>query len=72
MTVSTIHDSTCRACGRVVEHQQVVSRHTTSEGVVSWMRCTCGALQARFRPYGRTERVVASGGGANRNGQREW
>lgn len=62
MIVSTIDHQACRACGRrLTDAQQVLSRHSTSEGVVAWIRCPCGALQARFRPYGQSfERVVAS------------
>jgi RNase P subunit RPR2 len=62
MIVSTIDHRTCRACGRrITDAQQVLSRHSTAEGVVAWVRCSCGALQARFRPYGQSsERVVAS------------
>lgn len=60
MIVSRLHDSTCRVCGRPTERQQLLSRHTTSEGIVSWVRCACGALEARFRPHGSSERVVAA------------
>jgi hypothetical protein len=62
MIVSTIDANTCGNCGRrFTDASRVLSRHSTSEGVVAWVRCPCGALQARFRPYGPgTERVVAS------------
>jgi hypothetical protein len=40
----------------------IVSRHHTSEGIVTWLRDSSGALQARIRPYGSAEEHVAAGG----------
>lgn len=62
MITSTIQSTTCHTCGRpIAEEQQILSRHSTSEGIVAWVRCECGALQARFRPYGGSnEQLVAS------------
>jgi hypothetical protein len=64
MTITTIDDHASRVCTcHTDEPATVLSRHSTSQGVVVWVRCACGALNARFRPYGdRLERVVASGG----------
>lgn len=64
MILATIEGSTCRACGRAVTGAgRELSRHSTSEGVVVWVRCSCGAFQARVRPEGEsTEQVVAAGG----------
>jgi hypothetical protein len=60
----TDHDrNACPFCGRDESvADTVLSRHTTSTGTLVWTRCACGALQARFHPYGtRTEEVVARG-----------
>ncbi len=40
----------------------IVSRHTTSEGVVVWSRCACGRLQMVLVPYGAGRRGIAAGG----------
>ncbi|MFD7312772.1 hypothetical protein [Streptomyces sp. NPDC059883] len=40
----------------------VVSRHTTSEGVVVWTRCACGRLQMVLRPHGIDHKGLAAGG----------
>jgi hypothetical protein len=38
---------TCQTCGwPIAEPYQIVSRHLTSEGVITWSRCACGRLQA--------------------------
>lgn len=31
---------------------EVLSRHLTSKGVVSYTRCACGEIEMRFQPYG--------------------
>jgi hypothetical protein len=37
---------TCPCCGwPIAEPFQVVSRHVTSEGTITWSRCACGRLQ---------------------------
>jgi hypothetical protein len=37
---------TCPCCGwPTAEPFQVVSRHVTSEGTITWSRCACGRLQ---------------------------
>ncbi|GAB3969098.1 hypothetical protein GCM10029978_039760 [Actinoallomurus acanthiterrae] len=40
----------------------IVSRHTTSEGVVVWRRCACGRLQMALVPYGIGGKGLAAGG----------
>ncbi|MFD7506183.1 hypothetical protein [Streptomyces sp. NPDC059850] len=40
----------------------IVSRHTTSEGVVVWTRCGCGRLQMALIPYGARGKALAAGG----------
>lgn len=59
---STRQSDVCRTCGHpLTEELQVLSRHSTSEGAVAWVRCECGSLQAWFRPYGQsTEQLVAA------------
>jgi hypothetical protein len=38
--------ATCPRCGwPTAEPFQVVSRHVTSEGTITWSRCACGRLQ---------------------------
>ncbi|EFL27168.1 hypothetical protein SSOG_06882 [Streptomyces himastatinicus ATCC 53653] len=45
----------------------IVSRHTTTEGVVVWSRCACGRLRMRLVPYGIDGKALAAGGhGARR------
>lgn len=39
----------------------IVSRHTTSEGVVVWSRCACGRLQMVLVPYGIDGKGLAAG-----------
>jgi hypothetical protein len=37
---------TCPRCGwPTAEPFQVISRHVTSEGTITWSRCACGRLQ---------------------------
>jgi hypothetical protein len=52
----------CPGCGwPVAERCDIVSRHRTSEGLVVWARCICGALQMRrYRTAG--VELVAQGG----------
>ncbi|WP_165958997.1 hypothetical protein [Actinomadura sp. KC345] len=38
----------------------MLSRHLTSEGVVTYTRCACGEPQVRVQPFGPGE-VVAAG-----------
>ncbi|TDD71837.1 hypothetical protein [Actinomadura rubrisoli] len=53
----------CPRCGwPVTEAYEVLSRHLTSEGVVSYTRCACGEVQVRVQPYGPGEVVSASRG----------
>jgi hypothetical protein len=38
---------TCPCCGwPTAEPFQILSRHVTSEGTLTWSRCACGRLQA--------------------------
>jgi hypothetical protein len=37
---------------------EVISRHPTSTGVVSYIRCVCGGVQVRIRPYDTGQTVV--------------
>jgi len=37
------------------EPYEVVSRHVTSEGVVTYSRCACGEMRVGLRPYGAVE-----------------
>lgn len=54
---------TCPGCGwPVAEGYDIVSRHRTSEGLVVWARCVCGALQMWRYRTGAAE-LVAHGGG---------
>jgi hypothetical protein len=42
----------CPSCGwPQSEVYQVLSRHLTSEGLVTYTRCVCGAVQMRVQPY---------------------
>jgi hypothetical protein len=70
MTLSRIQNGTCYTCGRPFsEEQPILSRHSTSEGIVAWVRCECGSLQAWFRPYGEsTGHLVASSEPPNSTG----
>ena len=55
------HTDTCIDCGWPNTDGQVVSRHRTSQGVVVWSRCVCGALQIWLhRPGGATSIARAS------------
>ncbi|BAW05371.1 hypothetical protein [Nocardia seriolae] len=48
MTGSTRH---CGRCGWPIDQPfQVLSRHRTSEGIVSYTRCACGALRMQLSP----------------------
>jgi hypothetical protein len=41
-------DDFCPRCGwPTVEPFEVVSRHLTSEGTITWIRCACGRLEVR-------------------------
>jgi hypothetical protein len=37
------------------EPYEVVSRHVTSEGIVTYSRCACGEMRVGLRPYGAAE-----------------
>jgi hypothetical protein len=42
-------DDLCPRCGwPTAEPYQVVSRHVTSEGTITWSRCACGQLQVHL------------------------
>lgn len=57
--------STCPHCGRDESiEREVLSRHTTSEGIVSWTRCACGAVQLRLRRHGTASDDVRARGPA--------
>lgn len=44
----------CPRCGWPQDQvYEVLSRHVTSEGVVSYTRCACGEIQVRVHPYRR-------------------
>jgi hypothetical protein len=46
----------CPRCAwPVSDVYEVISRHITSEGVVTYTRCACGEPQVRFQPYGSAE-----------------
>jgi hypothetical protein len=49
----------CPDCGwpDAADHE-IVSRHHTSEGLVTWARCICGTLQAWMEPAGGPEPVA--------------
>ncbi|MER7789840.1 hypothetical protein [Streptomyces sp. NPDC097640] len=40
----------------------IVSRHTTSKGVVVWSRCACGRLQMALVPFDIDGKGLAAGG----------
>ncbi|MEW2353888.1 hypothetical protein [Spirillospora sp. NPDC029432] len=51
----------CPRCGwPQSEIYQVLSRHLTSTGVVTYTRCACGAVQMRLQPYDAGHVVTAS------------
>lgn len=51
--------SACRSCGRADTEFEVVSEHRTAQGAISYVRCTCGALQVLSRSrLDNTEQVV--------------
>lgn len=37
------------------EPYEVLSRHVTSDGLVTYSRCACGEVRVRLQPYGRAE-----------------
>ncbi|WP_344598651.1 hypothetical protein [Actinomadura vinacea] len=42
----------CPRCGwPQSDVYEVLSRHLTSEGVVTYTRCACGAVQMRVQPF---------------------
>lgn len=49
MKVDTGVVSACRSCGQQDTEFEVVSEHRTAQGVVRYVRCTCGALQVLSR-----------------------
>lgn len=52
------NEAPCVDCGWPDTNWQVVSRHRTSEGVVVWTRCVCGALQVWLHRPGAPEAVA--------------
>ncbi|GLZ05150.1 hypothetical protein Acsp03_26160 [Actinomadura sp. NBRC 104412] len=51
----------CPRCGwPQSDVYEVISRHLTSEGVVTYTRCACGAVQIRVQAF-ETGRVVTTG-----------
>jgi hypothetical protein len=51
----------CPHCGWPEnETYEVMSRHLTSDGVVSYTRCVCGEVQVRFQPYDTGSVVTAA------------
>ncbi|MEU8894178.1 hypothetical protein [Streptomyces sp. NPDC048442] len=50
----------CTYCGTDGDTFDVISRHRTSEGITVWLRCSCGALQARVVSRAGTQ-IVACG-----------
>ena len=54
----------CSACGWPATEAEVLSRHRTSEGIVSYLRCVCGELTVRLDPEAGC--VPASGGHGGR------
>ncbi|MFG3342895.1 hypothetical protein [Glycomyces sp. NPDC048151] len=48
----------CPVCGWTDDDAAVVSRHHTSEGVIVWTRCVCGAVRARLHRLGPAEPVA--------------
>ncbi len=49
MNVDAGGSPACRSCGRLDVEFEVVSEHRTAQGVVGYVRCTCGALQVLSR-----------------------
>jgi hypothetical protein len=50
-------------CGRTdANGRSVVSWHRTSDGVLVWVRCACGALEARLLDGSWQSTLVARGG----------
>jgi uncharacterized Zn finger protein len=37
------------------EPHEVLSRHVTSEGIVTYSRCACGEVRVGLQPYGPAE-----------------
>jgi hypothetical protein len=54
----------CSACGWPATEAEVLSRHRTSEGIVSDLRCVCGELTVRLDPGAGC--VVATAGRGDR------
>jgi hypothetical protein len=51
--------STCPRCGwPEAETYEVLSRHLTSQGIVTYTRCACGEVQIRIQPYGVGESIT--------------
>lgn len=53
-----VDETACVDCGWPDTDAAVVSRHRTSEGVVVWTRCICGALQVRLHRPGLAEEIA--------------
>lgn len=52
---------TCIDCGWPHTDAEVVSRHRTSQGLVVWSRCVCGALQIWLYRPGAATSVARAG-----------
>ena len=65
VTMNATHDlmqDHCQRCGRLrMQSARVLSRHTTSEGVIVYTQCVCGLLDAWLYPLGANATVVADG-----------
>lgn len=51
-------EDACIDCGWPDTDARVVSRHRTSQGMVVWSRCVCGALQVWLHRAGVAESVA--------------
>jgi hypothetical protein len=46
----------CPTCAwPVSESYEVISRHVTSDGIVTYSRCVCGEVRIRLQPYGEAQ-----------------
>jgi hypothetical protein len=48
--------------------QQILSRHQTTDGLLTYTRCRCGALHLWLSPQDATARHIARGGHVARSG----
>lgn len=63
MTLTDVAAGRCGGCGHPQsDPAETVSTHATSEGLVTYTRCGCGALQIRLARWDSSPpRVVAEG-----------